>query len=116
MGLRMGGPPSSKYSVLSSHPVEQIVEKSGRDEFKSKINELEVLYGRHASIRRQMELNILSKAQRLPTLQSGFLGLDTILGTDENILPRDFMDLPSNKPERQVNLHGAMELQIDGHF
>ena len=25
--LRMGGPPSSKYSILSSHPVEQIVEK-----------------------------------------------------------------------------------------
>ena len=27
--LRMGGPPSSKYSILSSHPVEQIVEKVG---------------------------------------------------------------------------------------
>ena len=138
--------------------------KSGSDEFKSKMNELEVLYGRHALIRRQMEVNILSKIQRLPTLDSEFVGLDTILGADENILPRDFMDrkslasrhfhttdcrmnctqsctrgtlhvhghpipelthalvlvcvsaVPMNKPQRQVNLHAAMELQIDGHF
>ena len=80
------------YYIVSNSLDCVILLKSGRDEFKSKINELEVLYGRHASIRRQMELNILSKVQRLPTLQSGFLGLDTILGTDENILPRDFMD------------------------
>ena len=41
--------------------------------------------------RLEMEKEILGQFQRLPVLESSFVGLETVLGTDEDIEYEDFL-------------------------
>jgi proteasome maturation protein len=50
---------------------------------------LAAVHGTHAPMRLEMEQAILSQFQRLPGLKSNFVGLETLLGRDEEI---DFGD------------------------
>ena len=82
-------------------------------------------------MRLQMEQAILSEFQRLPTLHSDFIGLETMLGIDEEIGFEDFLtgaafyphpiyfipcahsfsqDLTS--PEYGVDVHQVMESKL----
>ena len=104
--------------------------------------QLEITYGRHAAIHAQMQATILNKPQRNPALESSFTGFATMFN---NHLELDVADLfvvrhlvfvllslnsvdsfapfclcrynnPFEDPERKIDNHAAMELQLDGHF
>jgi hypothetical protein len=54
------------FDKNEAHPVEKIQKSFEKDEWESKMNTLEAVYGSHAAIRMRMERAILSQFQRLP--------------------------------------------------
>jgi len=66
------------------------------------------IYGSHAPLRMQMEETILSQFQRFPGMKSSFVGLETILGTRDEIEFRDYLNDPDFSPEIVDSL-SAME-------
>lgn len=52
------------------------------------------IFGSHMMMRFQMDKEALSKFQRLPGLQSSFVGLDTLMNLDEDM---DFGDYLKGK-------------------
>lgn len=49
------------------------------------------IFGSHMVARLEMEKEVLSQFQRLPVLESSYVGLETILGTDEDIEFEDYL-------------------------
>jgi proteasome maturation protein len=50
------------------------------------------LYGIAAAMRLKTEKEIMASCRRAPYLPSSFVGLETVLGTDETIEFEDFMN------------------------
>mmetsp|Transcript_23780 Transcript_23780/g.34691 ORF Transcript_23780/g.34691 Transcript_23780/m.34691 type:complete len:133 (+) Transcript_23780:88-486(+) len=114
--MRNGGVPSMKFDKLTSHPVEIIEHLAPKQKWKLHLKQLEQVYGRHAALHAQMQALILNKSQRLPTLESSFTGFATMFDTHSDLGVEDIYNDPFQNPDRNINLHAAMELKMDGHF
>jgi len=87
-----------------------------KQKWKLHLKQLEQVYGRHAALHAQMQALILNKSQRLPTLESSFTGFATMFDTHSDLGVEDIYNDPFQNPDRNINLHAAMELKMDGHF
>jgi len=112
--LLRNGPRTYKESNNATvHPVAIIQNTYEQNQIELKRNTLSNVFGTHLPLRLQMEQQILTQFQRLPGLHSEFVGLETLLGTDEDIQFEDYLDDP-RLSERSVNVHAAMEKKIFG--
>jgi len=88
--------PKLRNQNLSSHPVQHIQKSWRADEESRKSFVVKRIFGTQMAMRFQMERDILSQFKRLPGLTSSFVGLETMLGTDEDIDFEDFLNDPRN--------------------
>jgi len=72
---------------------------------------LDNLYGTHMAARLQIEQGFLSEFQRLPSLQTSFVGLETMMGIDEDLGFSDYLGDPSVS-EYNVDIHHIMETKL----
>lgn len=60
----------------------------------------------------RMEQEILSQFRRLPGLDSHFIGLETLAGLDEKIDVQDYMGLPEENPNLEIDTRAEMESKL----
>ncbi len=60
-----------------------------RHDWSARLAQLEMIYGRHAAVHAQMQAHLLSKPQRLPTLESSYTGFATMFNTHLRLGPED---------------------------
>jgi len=108
--LRQGLAATSVYQP-PPHPLESAQLKFHQNEVQFKRVALDNIFGTHMPMRLQMEQAILSEFQRLPTLHSDYVGLETMLGIDEDIGFEDFLTDPTS-PEYGVDVHQVMESKL----
>eukprot|EP00027_Filamoeba_sp_ATCC50430_P008107 CAMPEP_0168550756 /NCGR_PEP_ID=MMETSP0413-20121227/5811_1 /TAXON_ID=136452 /ORGANISM="Filamoeba nolandi, Strain NC-AS-23-1" /LENGTH=126 /DNA_ID=CAMNT_0008581241 /DNA_START=30 /DNA_END=410 /DNA_ORIENTATION=- len=99
-------------SQPANHPVEAIQKNHYIHLERMRNFTLNNLFGSHMCVRLQMEKTILSQFQRLPTLHSEFVGLETIEGRDEQIDIDDYLNDPSESFTAVSDLHTAMEKKL----
>eukprot|EP00472_Partenskyella_glossopodia_P014762 CAMPEP_0197515242 /NCGR_PEP_ID=MMETSP1318-20131121/432_1 /TAXON_ID=552666 /ORGANISM="Partenskyella glossopodia, Strain RCC365" /LENGTH=83 /DNA_ID=CAMNT_0043063555 /DNA_START=213 /DNA_END=464 /DNA_ORIENTATION=- len=71
------------------------------------------IHGVHVPMRMKMDQTILAQQQRFPVpgLKSSFVGLETMLGMDEQIEFEDYLNNPEFS-EKQVDIHTEMEKSL----
>jgi len=106
--LRTGPKTFLESNNAAVHPVAVIQNNHENNQIEIQRNSLSNLFGTHLPLRLQMEQQILTQFQRLPGLHSEFVGLETLMGDDEDIQFEDFLNDP-HLSERSVNVHAAME-------
>jgi len=103
---------SMRHNNLPHHPVEVIQKSHFRNEWERKKQTTELVFGAHMPLRLQMEAAILSQFQRLPGIKSEFVGLEILLGTDEDITVEDVFNDPEFSEELIPPLHETMEKRL----
>jgi len=93
------------------HPVEARLATFNQNNMDFKRVALNNIFGTHMPLRMQMEQSILSEFQRLPSLTSELVGLETMLGIDEDLGFEDFLHDPTC-PESVVDVHRVMEERL----
>jgi len=68
------------------------VKQAPKQKWESKVARVSQIYGSHAALRLQMDRAVLSQFKRLPGMRSSFVGLDTMLGRDEEIGFEDYLE------------------------
>jgi len=82
-------------------------------EFRARLDTVARLYGVAAAMRMKTEADILSQICRAPGLPSSFVGLETVLGTDETIEFEDVLNDPQDRPDLpMVAVHEKMEARL----
>ncbi|KAM9986477.1 hypothetical protein ACTFIY_010899 [Dictyostelium cf. discoideum] len=95
-----------------SHPVESIQLDQGKTEIKLKNFAMKNVFGSHMVMNNEIEKQIYSQFKRLPTLQSSMVGLETILGLDEDFDFGDYLCDPATSEAPLPQLHTAMEHRL----
>ncbi|KAM9968613.1 hypothetical protein ACTFIW_007763 [Dictyostelium discoideum] len=95
-----------------SHPVESIQLDQGKTEIKLKNFAMKNVFGTHMVMNNEIEKQIYSQFKRLPTLQSSMVGLETILGLDEDFDFGDYLCDPATSETPLPQLHTAMEHRL----
>ncbi|KAN0055759.1 hypothetical protein ACTA71_011645 [Dictyostelium dimigraforme] len=95
-----------------SHPVESIQLDQGKTELKLKNFAMKNVFGTHMVMNNEIEKQIYSQFKRLPTLQSSNVGLETILGLDEDFDFGDYLCDPATSEVPLPQLHTAMEHRL----
>ena len=89
---------AARQAYATPHPVEAIQKNWLADQFKTKTNALNAIYGHALPLSLKMEAAILGQCKRLPCHSSSFLGLNTLLNRDETIEYEDFLNRECNEP------------------
>ena len=89
------------------HPVEKVQLKRLRNEETFKMKMYGATYGLHAPLRFCMERNILAQCGRHPGLPSSYIGLHTVMGTDDRLDFEDVLgvDNPVERPSGMRSDH-----------
>ncbi len=92
------------------HPVERMQNAEGgraMREFNRKLDSVRRIYGSGLAMRLQTEVREASSMRmRLPGMpQASNVGLETLLGRDETIDFEDFLGLPDDSPDFEINKH-----------
>jgi len=104
---------SSHAKSLPPHPVQAIQDHRVEREFEQQQVALGKIFGSHMPLRLNMEQHILAQRQRLPGLPNHYVGLETLLGLDEELDVEDVLGDPAAS-EKRVDLHAEMERQLFG--
>eukprot|EP00743_Colponemidia_sp_Colp-15_P001981 GILK01002154.1.p1 GENE.GILK01002154.1~~GILK01002154.1.p1 ORF type:complete len:126 (+),score=14.27 GILK01002154.1:228-605(+) len=102
---------SLQHDVMDKHPVETMQKMHFQTEEQTKMKMYGSLYGTHLPLRLNMERSILAQFGRLPGLPSSHVGLDTMLGRDEEIVFEDYLN-DSALTQDQKPLHDIMESKL----
>ncbi len=89
---------AARQAYAIPHPVEAIQKNWLADQFKTKTNALNAIYGHALPLSLKMEAATLGQCKRLPCHNSNFLGLNTLLNRDETIEYEDFLNRECNEP------------------
>jgi proteasome maturation protein len=73
------------------HPI-QILQNKSDFEWQLKLDTIRRTYGSHMAMRLATERQILSRPRRLPGLESSNIALSTMIGNDESIDFKDFLN------------------------
>ncbi|CAD7923807.1 unnamed protein product [Amoebophrya sp. A120] len=92
----------------ADHPVQKIQLQSTRDKLKMEDRLDTVVFGSHVSMRNRMERTMLAQYQRLPGLQSSFVGLEAHLDLDETLEFEDFLNRKDMAPVPEMGFHHTM--------
>jgi len=106
---------SNNSPKLPVHPIQAIQNNWANDQKELKYFGLANTFGSHMSFRLQMEEAILThhQKQRFPQLSPSSVALETFFGDDEFITIEDYLNLPENSEEFELNpLHTYMEQQF----
>ena len=82
---------SLEQAYKQPHPV-QILQNKQDLEWNLKLDVVRRNYGSHLAMRLATEKKMLSRARRLPGLESSNIALATVLGTSETIDFQDFLN------------------------
>jgi len=104
-----------KDERVLAHPVQHIQNNWLIDEISRENFALKNTFGSQMVMRLEMEKEILGQFRRLPVLPSSFVGLETMLGTDEDIDFEDYLDDPRNSEITPPSLHNLMEAKLGMH-
>eukprot|EP01111_Echinosteliopsis_oligospora_P009755 TRINITY_DN291_c0_g1_i1.p1 TRINITY_DN291_c0_g1~~TRINITY_DN291_c0_g1_i1.p1 ORF type:complete len:132 (-),score=21.67 TRINITY_DN291_c0_g1_i1:61-456(-) len=107
------GPLSLGNSV---HPVEHIQKNWFKNQMEMEQFAIKKIFGTQMTARLEMERQILSQFQRLPSLESSFVGLEAVLGTDEDMEFEDYLSDPRMSEKSQPSVHDAMEAKLGMSF
>jgi proteasome maturation protein len=94
-----------------AHPVQHIQKNWIIDEEVRENFAMQRVFGTQMVMRLQMEKEILSQFKRLPGLHSSFVGLETMLGTGEDIDFEDFLNEPGTS-EITASVHDMVEVRL----
>ncbi|EFA76046.1 proteasome maturation factor UMP1 family protein [Heterostelium album PN500] len=70
------------------------------------------VFGQQLTMHYEIEKQIYSQFRRLPTLPSSMVGLETVLGLDEDFDFADFLNDPMMSEKPLPTLHDAMEIRL----
>jgi len=98
-------------SNAAVHPVQALEKRFAKNDKEFKRLALANVFGSHFPLEQQLEEGILRGIHRLPPLHSEFVGLSTLLDTDEDITFEDFLNDPRDS-EYGVDLHLVMEERL----
>ncbi len=115
--------PSVVYASLPRFPllphphppyhIPSLNEQRKEREFNARLDTVARLYGVAAAMRMKTEVDILSQICRAPGLSSSFVGLETVLGTDETVEFEDVLNDPQERPDLpMVSVHEKMEARL----
>eukprot|EP01092_Planopodium_desertum_P009203 TRINITY_DN39508_c0_g1_i1.p1 TRINITY_DN39508_c0_g1~~TRINITY_DN39508_c0_g1_i1.p1 ORF type:complete len:130 (+),score=16.99 TRINITY_DN39508_c0_g1_i1:40-429(+) len=93
------------------HPVETIQKNWRRNQGHLDTLMIKNVFGSDMVMRLKTEDAIFSQFQRLPTLPSSHLALETLKGLDEDIDLEDYLGDPSDSLESR-DLHRTMEVRL----
>jgi len=96
---------------LPVHPVQIIQDTHFRRENESRKMMLNRVFGVYFPMRLQIEETILSQFQRFPGLKSSFVGLETLLGMDEEIEFEDYLSNPEYDT-KMIDVFAEMEKRV----
>ncbi|XP_076319459.1 proteasome maturation protein [Tachypleus tridentatus] len=102
---------SVKSDLSSPHPLEVSEKLYKQSRFETDCKILRSIQGLHAPLKLIAERNAALKVQRLPSLCSSNIMLDTLDGSDEVIGFEDVLNDP-NEPEVMGPPHMMMEAQL----
>ncbi|CEO96092.1 Proteasome maturation protein [Plasmodiophora brassicae] len=88
-----GPGPSMSYKG-GLHPVDELQQRMVRDDINGRIQRIRHMHGNGAALIAQMELAVVSQAQRLPGLRSSNIGLETLLNTGASLDVTDYLNDP----------------------
>ncbi|KAF2074912.1 hypothetical protein CYY_003789 [Polysphondylium violaceum] len=94
------------------HPVQSITLDNGRTDARLKNFAVSNVFGKQVTMANDIEKQIYSQFKRLPTLQSSMIGLETVLGLDEDFDFEDFLADPMNSETPLPSLHSTMEVKL----
>ncbi|CAH0477059.1 unnamed protein product [Peronospora belbahrii] len=103
---------SASEDVRPLHEVERLQTTYRQSNWNLKMATVEQIYGKAAAMRLRTEKSVLEQFTRLPGLPSSHAGLDTLMGTDEQIEFTDFLNDPNEHPENTFRVHEAMEVKL----
>jgi len=105
------------HSLLSRqavvHPVQLIQKHSAFQADQSHKATLAKIYGRSMPMKLIMEERVLAQYHRLPGLPSSHVGLETLLGLDEEIEFGDYLNLKENDPMLKCEPHVVFEQKFN---
>jgi len=113
--LKHGIAPLKNENIVA-HPVQHIQKNWIHDELTRENFALKRVFGTQMVMRLEMEREILSQFKRLPGLDSSFVGLETIMGTDEDIDFEDYLDDPRTSEVSPPSMHEVMEARLGMHY
>jgi proteasome maturation protein len=121
---------SFEQAHKAPHPV-QVLQTQADYAWNLKLDTVRRTYGSHLAMRLATEKQILSRSRRLPGLESSNIALATVLGEDESIDYKDFLNgtnfppvsilfllirlfiVPSMRPNiPKIEVHSQMEIQL----
>jgi len=105
---QVSNPPNSASGV---HPAEIIQSTKTCNQEKIKYFMASNIWGSQMPIRLQMEQTILSQFSR-PGLSNEFIGLQTVLGLDEEFQYEDYLNDPTYSVEHGMGVHEVMERKL----
>ncbi|GAB5032192.1 proteasome maturation factor ump1 [Nannochloropsis oceanica] len=109
-GIKAGG---FQSEATAPHPVQAFQATRKEREFSARLDTIARLYGVAAAMRMKTEADILSQICRAPGLPSSFVGLETVLGTDETVEFEDVLNDPQERPDLpMVSVHEKMEARL----
>eukprot|EP00918_Siedleckia_nematoides_P055105 GHVU01120173.1.p1 GENE.GHVU01120173.1~~GHVU01120173.1.p1 ORF type:complete len:153 (+),score=22.78 GHVU01120173.1:66-461(+) len=110
------GPGASVVATGSKHAVELIQTNTLAARERERMQTEAKIYGMHAPIRMLMERNLLAQTHRLPTLPSAHLGLQTVMGIDDELDVEEVLnvEMPED-PSRNKPLHEIMQRRFEAN-
>ncbi|XP_011622756.1 cyclin-B1-2 isoform X2 [Amborella trichopoda] len=106
------GLPGVKSDITISHPLQSIQQKKRKEELKRMV--LMNTYGSALPLKMDLDMQILSRFQRLPgPLPSSMLGLEALTGELDDIGFEDYLNDPRDSESfRPVDMHNGMEVRL----
>eukprot|EP00003_Mantamonas_plastica_P003232 TRINITY_DN1257_c0_g1_i2.p1 TRINITY_DN1257_c0_g1~~TRINITY_DN1257_c0_g1_i2.p1 ORF type:complete len:126 (-),score=44.18 TRINITY_DN1257_c0_g1_i2:125-502(-) len=97
------------FDVKPNHPVEDMQEQKQKQEAEFQSATLAKMYGTHFPQRLKMEQYMVSQVQRLPGFKSEFVGLEILLGKNNDIDFEDYLGDPELEETEEVDFHANLE-------
>jgi proteasome maturation protein len=82
---------SFEQAATAQHPI-QLMQNRSDLEWNLKLDTVRRTYGSHMAMRLATERTVMGRMRRLPGLKSSNIGMETLLGTDEQIDFRDYLN------------------------
>lgn len=101
-------PPSTlKFDHAHVHPIEGVQQSHEKLALHTKRALQAATYGSAFPMRRMMQESVLSQFHRLPGLPSSGIALEILRGKDADMDFDDYLNLPQDSPDGQVDTLGA---------
>ncbi len=82
---------SFEQAHQAPHPI-QLMQNRSDMEWNFKLDTVRRTYGSHMAMRLATEKQVMSRMRRLPGLETSSIGMETVLGSDESIDFRDYLN------------------------